>query len=284
MERLVLLLLTGISSGMITYLAAAGLSIVIAGMDMINFGAGAYYMMGAFLCFQISRSAGFGVALLVVPIAIAVLGLLTECLLRPLYTREKIYQLLLTIGMGYILQDVMVAIWGYRMYTVKLPSMLRGVLWIGQSAFPVYYVFAIIVASAIALALMIMFYKTKIGIIFRAIISDRNMVNVLGINVTLMFTLMFMLAMWLTGLAGALVSPTISVTSTDTLSIFVATMTALRIGGWKSLRGAFGGALLIGIVNAFGAMYLGWYYSIIPTVIMLIVLMVKPKGLFADKE
>lgn len=284
MQKIILLLLTGLSSGMTTYLSAAGLSIVIAGMDIINFGAGAYYMMGAFLCYQMSRSVGFVAGLIICPLIVAGLGFLTETLLRKLYNREKIYQLLLTLGTGYILQDVMAYIWGYRLYSVKLPSALRGVLSIGGITFPVYYVFVIVIASILAVALLLMFYKTKIGIIFRAITSDRNMVNTLGINVSLMFSLMFMLAMWLSGFAGTLVAPTIGVTATDTLNIFVTTMTVLRIGGWKSLKGAFWASILIGIVNACGAMYLGWYYSIIPTVIMLVVLVVKPNGLFADKE
>ena len=284
MQRLISLLLTGISSGMVTYLSAAGLSIVIAGMDIINFGAGAYYMMGAFLCYQVSRSVNFVVGLFICPLVIAGLGFLTERVLSKLYDCDKIYQLLLTLGTGYILQDVIAYIWGYRLYTVKLPSALQGVLTVAGTTFPKYYLFIIIVASIFAIALLIMFYKTKIGIIFRAIISDRKMVGILGINVSLMFSLMFMLAMWLTGLAGTLNAPTIPITATDTLNIFVSTMTILRIGGWKSLKGAFGASILMGLVNAFGAMYLGWYYSVIPTVVMLIVLLVKPEGLFADKE
>lgn len=284
MQKLISLLLTGLSSGMVMYLSAAGLSIVIAGMDIINFGAGAYYMMGAFLCYQLSRTANFLVGLFVCPLVIAALGFFTERLLNKLYAREKIYQLLLTLGTGYILQDVIAYIWGYRLYTVKLPSFLKGVIRIAGASFPVYYLFIIIVASVIAIALLIMFYKTKIGIIFRAIISDRKMVNILGINVNLMFSLMFMLAMWLSGLAGTLNAPTIPITATDTLNIFVSTMTVLRIGGWKSLKGAFFASILMGLLNAFGAMFLGWYYSIIPTVVMLIVLLVKPEGLFADKE
>jgi len=279
-----LLIVTGVASGMVYYLTAAGLSIVIAGMDIVNFGAGAYYMFGAFLCYQITKTMGFGWSFLFIPLIIAAIGFCVERILRKLYGREKIYQLLFTMGIAYILQDILVFFYGYKLYTVNLPKTLKTALRIGSFTFPKYYIFIIVVGGTIAMCLNFVFYKTKIGIIFRAIISDRTMANAMGINVGKMFALMFAIATGLTGLAGVIISPTITITATDSLGVFVNVMTVLRIGGWKSLKGAFIASVMMGIINAVAAKYLGSIYSVIPTIIMLVVLLVKPEGLFPEKR
>lgn len=281
---ILLLVVSGLASGMIFYLGAAGLSIIIAGMDNVNFGAGAFYMLGSFMCFYVTSKLGFGWALLISPIVVAAVGFVTERVMRPLYGQNKLFQLLYSMGVAYIIQDVLVYFWGYKLYTVKLPAALKTNFSIFSIRFPVYYLFIIVFGGLCALLLYLVFYKTKVGIIFRAIISDRTMVNTMGINVKLLVSLMYTIAMGLTGAAGALVAPTITVTATDSLNVFVNTMTVLRIGGWKSLKAAFVSSLMIGVINAFSARYLGQLYSVVPTAIMLVVLLVKPEGLFATKE
>ncbi len=284
LSSVLLLLVSGVASGMITYLGAAGLSIIIAGMDNVNFGAGAFYMFGSFLCYYFTKQLGFGWALLFALIIVGTVGFLTERLQQSLYGKVKLFQLLFSMGVAYIIQDFFVLCWGYRMYSVALPDWLKTSVNILSTRLPVYYLFIIAFGGLVALTLYIVFYKTKLGIIFRAIISDRNMVNTMGINVGLLVSLMYTIAMALTGVAGALVSPTITVTATDSLNVFVNTMTVLRIGGWKSLKAAFLASLMIGVINAFSARFMGQLYTVIPTAIMLVVLLVKPEGLFATKE
>jgi branched-chain amino acid transport system permease protein len=120
--------------------------------------------------------------------------------------------------------------------------------------------------------------------IFRAIVSDRTMVENLGTNVTLSYTLMFMFGVWLSGVAGVLMAPIIGLIATNAFTILFTIMTVIVIGGLTSMKGAFFTALIVGVVTAFGSMYLPWFYTLIPGMLMVIVLLIKPEGLFVSNK
>jgi branched-subunit amino acid ABC-type transport system permease component len=282
--QLVRQLIMGISSGMILFLMAAGVSLVMSGMNIINFGQGAFFILGAFMCFTLANTLNFWWALLLGPLVVAGVAGLAELLLRPLYGKSVLYQLLLTMGVAFLLIDGMNVIWGREIRIIPLPQMLnRTVPFMGLD-FPIYYLFIIIISALIAIGLWLMFEKTRLGMIFRAIISNRPMVGNLGINVSLLFTVMFMFGVWLSGVGGALMAPIIGINAETSMDFLFTMMTVLVIGGLKSMRGAFFAALIVGIVNAIGSLFLPWVYALIPAALMVIVLLVKPQGLFAKAE
>ncbi|HJX13952.1 MAG: hypothetical protein A2Z29_10350 [Chloroflexi bacterium RBG_16_56_11] len=284
MEGFISQLIIGVSSGMVTFLMAGGLSLVMSGMNIINFGQGAFFMLGAFLCFSIVKVWGFWVALVLAPLGVAVLGGLVELLLRPLYGKSMLYQLLLTMGIAFVFIDGMQTIWGKSFKTVQVPPVLNSTVAFLGIDFPTYYIFIISISGIIALGLWLMFEKTRLGMLFRAIISDRDMVSTLGVNVALLFTVMFMFGVWLSGVAGVLMAPIIGIDAQFSMQVLFSVMTVLVIGGLKSMRGALYAALIVGIVNALGSMFLPWFYSLIPAALMIVVLLVRPQGLFARPE
>jgi len=278
--NLIIQLITGISSGMILFLMASGASLIVSGMNIINFGQGAFFMLGAYLCFTLVHVFNFWWALILGPLAVAGVGGLAELLLRPLYGKSILYQLLLTMGVAFAIVDCMNTIWGRTIKVVPLPSYLNSTTPFLRLDFPTYYIFIIAISGLIAIGLWLMFEKTKLGMIFRAIISDRVMVGNLGINVSLLFSVMFMFGVWLSGVGGALMAPIIGIQAETSMDFLFTMMIVLVIGGLKSMRGAFFAALIVGVVNAFGSLLLPWFYTLIPAVLMIIVLLIKPQGLF----
>jgi branched-chain amino acid transport system permease protein len=282
--QLIRQLIMGISSGMIIFLMASGASLIISGMNIINFCQGAFFMLGAFMCFTLASVWNFWWALLLGPLVVAALAGVTELLMRPLYGQSVLYQLLLTMGITFVLIDGMNTIWGGETKIVFLPEVIdRTVLMLGLD-FPMYYIFIIIISGLIAIGLWLMFEKTKLGMIFRAIISDRVMVGNLGINVAFLFSVMFIFGVSLSGVAGVLMAPIIGINAETSMDFLFTMITVLVIGGLKSMKGAFFAALIVGIANALGSLLLPWFYALIPAALMIIVLIIKPQGLFGKAE
>jgi len=283
-SQLVRQLIMGISSGMILFLMAAGVSLVMSGMNIINFGQGAFFIFGSFMCFTVAKALNLWWALLLGPLVVAGLAGLAELLLRPLYGKSILYQLLLTMGVAFLLIDGMNVVWGRQIRVTPLPQTLNRTVPLMGLDFPIYYLFIIAISALIAIGLWLMFERTRLGMIFRAIISNRTMVGNLGINVTLLFTIMFMFGVWLSGIGGALMAPIIGINAETSMDFLFTMMTVLVIGGLKSMRGAFFAALMVGIIKAIGSLLLPWVYALIPAILMVIVLLVRPQGLFARTE
>ncbi len=276
--------IVGIGGGMILFLMAAGVSIIVSGMNIINFVQGAFFMLGALMCYSLSQVLNFWWALLFGPLAVACVGFGAELLLRPLYRKTMLYQLLITMGVAFLIIDGMDAIWGREVKVVALPDYLNTTTPILGLDFPMYYVFIIAASGVMAAGLWLMFEKTRLGMIFRAIITNRSMVDCLGINVKLLFSIMFAFGVWLSGIAGVLMAPIIGIDPQGSMDMLFSMMTVLVIGGMKSMKGAFFAALIVGVINAFGSLFLPWFYALIPAALMIIVLLIEPQGLFGEKE
>ena len=283
LSALIRQLIIGLSSGMTTYLMAAGLALVMSGMGVINFGQGAFYVLGAYVCFWVSSNVSFWAGLIAAMIIVGLAGGIVEFLLRPLYGKGMLYQMLLTMGISYILVDFMTLAFGYTNKMTKTPDALKGTINLLGSTFPKYYLFIIGVSALVAIAFALMFKKTRLGMMFRAIIVDRQMVNDLGINVKLLYSVMFMLGVALSALGGALMAPTSGLTPGASNNVMSSVFTVLIIGGLTNIQGCLYAALIVGVINAFGAMFLPQYYSLIPATLMVLVLIIKPQGLFAKK-
>jgi branched-subunit amino acid ABC-type transport system permease component len=287
LSQFALVLVIGVAGGMLTYLTAAGMSLIISGMGTINFGQGAFYILGAFLCFQVTGFAlPFGISLLLSFLVTAITGIFVEFLLRPVFGLDMIYSLLITMGISYIIMDGMVMIWGNTVRAISVPPLLMGAIRIPSMdiVFPVYYVFIIAVSLFVAAAFWYMFNKTRLGIYFRAIISDRHMVENLGINVQMLFIVMFMIGIGLGGLAGALNAPISGLTPKQGLTVFNNVMPTLLVGGIDNIKGCLPAAILLGVASSLAAIFIPTYYNLVPTVIMVIVMFFKPQGLFKAKE
>ena len=287
LSQFFLCLVVGLASGMISYVTASGMSLIISGMGTINFGQGAFYILGAFLCYySVKDSIPFILALIIGFTVPAIIGIGVEYLLRPVYGLDMNYSMLITMGVSYILCDVMSFLCGNTVRATPTPAWLNGAIRINNwnISFPGYYLFIIAFSALIALALALMFQKTKLGIWFRAIISDRSMVECLGINVQTLFTVMFMIGLGLGGIAGALNAPISGLTPQQGLTIFNSVFPVLLVGGLNSMSGALPAALVIGLAQSFAAVFIPTYYNLVPSVIMVIVTFFKPNGLFTKKE
>jgi branched-chain amino acid transport system permease protein len=277
-------IIVGISSGMITFLGAAGVSLVVSGMSLLNFAQGAFMLLGAYVCYTVTRAIGFWWSLLIAPLVVAIVGGIVELLMRPLYKKNMLFQLILTMGIAFVMADGIQLIWGTLMKTVTAPVFISKTFSLLGTPFPTYYVLIIVIACLFAIGMWLVFEKTKIGMIFRAIISDREMVGSLGINVNLLYSVMFMAGVWMSGLAGVLMAPIIGISSQKSFDILFSIMTVIVIGGITSMRGALYAALIVGVANALGSLYLPWFYTLIPGLLMVIVLITRPEGLFGRSE
>ena len=277
-------LITGISNGMVSYLMVAGISLIISGMNMVNFGQGAFYVLGTYLTYTIAEKFGFVPALIFVPIIVGFIGYFVEKATRPLFGKNMLYIMLLTYGVAYMICDMMVMIWGYSIRLLALPKFLRGGFQVFGIMFPKYYVFEIIISAIIAFAFWFMINRTKLGMLTRAIISDRPMVANLGVNVNRMFSILFMIGIGIAGLGGVLNAPITGLSPKEGLSVFGNVMPILVIGGLRNMDGCLPAALLVGLVNAFGAIYLPQYYNLLPAALMVISMFINPQGLFTKKE
>lgn len=277
-------LVTGLSSGMVSYMMVAGMSLIISGMNMVNFGQGAFFVLGTYLTYTISAQMGFLPAIIIAPIIVGGLGYFVERGVRPLFGKNMLYIMLLTFGVAYIVSDLMVMIWGYSIRLMKLPTFLNGSVALFGINFPVYYIFMIAVGAFIAFGFWFMLNKTKLGMMMRAIINDRQMASCLGINVSRLFSVMFMIGMGIAGLGGVIQAPITGMSPKEGLSIFGNIMPILMIGGMRNMNGCLPAALLVGLVNAFGAIYLPQLYNLLPAALMVLCMFIKPQGIFTKKE
>jgi branched-subunit amino acid ABC-type transport system permease component len=188
------------------------------------------------------------------------------------------------MGIAFVMADSIQLLWGTIMKTVTAPVFISKTFSLLGTPFPTYYVLIIVIACLFALGMWLVFEKTKIGMIFRAIISDREMVGSLGINVNRLYSIMFMVGVWMSGLAGVLIAPIIGISSQKSFDILFSIMTVIVIGGITSMRGALYAALIVGVANALGSLYLPWFYTLIPGLLMVIVLILRPEGLFVRSE
>lgn len=276
-------IVTGAANGMLIYLAAAGMSLILSGMGTINFSQGAFYLLGAMVCYSVSQILPFGVALVTAFAVTFALGWVVEVALRPTIGKPMMHGVVVTLAVTYIVGNGMELLWGSSLKIGKIPDGLQHTFVYGNAILPAYYLFIICIAALIAIAFFVMFYKTKIGMCFRAIISDRSMTESLGVNVSLMYSLMFMVGIGLAGIAGALNSPLSGIDASGSLLLFNQVMPVLIIGGMNNLKGALPAALFLGVAQAIAALFIPEYYNLVPSVLMVVVMFIKPEGLFVKK-
>ena len=278
--------LGGLTTAMFLFLIASGLSLVFGVMRVLNFAHGSFYMLGAYLAWQAVQwlsplVESFWLAALFAALAVAVLGGLVErLLLRHMYGKEELYQLLLTYALVLILGDGAKAIWGTQQLSVSRPPILDGAIEMFGSILPVYNLFIMLAGVAIALGGWLILARSSAGRMVRAAALDREMLGALGANVGALYTGMFMASSFLAGLSGALVTPIQSIVPGMDVEVIVEAFIVVVIGGLGSFWGTFWGSLIYGQVLSFGILVLPSFSLFSVFALMAVILIVRPWGLF----
>jgi branched-chain amino acid transport system permease protein len=274
--------LNGLSWGMLLFLISMGLTTVFGVMGVLNFAHGSLFMLGAYFCMQFVRWVGsFWVGLLVGPLIVAALAIAIErFLLRPLYGRDVSYQLLLTFGVMLFLDDGVRLIWGSAYHLVNPPDMLSGVIPLFSQTYPVYRLFLVLLGPLVGIALWAFFTFTRWGKILRAAAMDRQMAEIVGVRVRVLFTAVFAFGAWLAALGGALAAPHQSVGPAMGETIIIESFIVVVIGGMGSFPGAFVGSLILGLMNSFGTTLVPDLQMALPYILLAAVLLTRPRGIF----
>ncbi|MFI5341340.1 MAG: ABC transporter permease [Candidatus Methylomirabilales bacterium] len=284
-------LLTGLANAMFLFLVASGLSLIFGVTRVINFAHGSFYMLGAYLTFTLVTILPLGLGsfyagALLASLGVALLGGVIEvCLLRRIYRAPPLYQLLLTFAVVLLIGDAVRFFWGTENKTGPSPPGLSGSVPILGQLFPTYDLAILLVGPVVALGLWWVLHRTRWGILIRAATSDREMVGALGVNQAWLFTGVFILGAWLAGLAGALQVPRVALTTVMDASVIAEAFVVVVIGGMGSTFGALLGAVLIGVLQAFGILLLPREFHLaIIFILMAGVLIVRPWGLLGRPE
>jgi branched-chain amino acid transport system permease protein len=278
--------LSGLTTAMFLFLIASGLSLVFGVMRVLNFAHGSFYMIGAYLAWQVVTWIGptggaFWVAALGAGLGVALLGGIVErLLLRHLYGVDELYQLLFTYALVLILGDVAKFTWGTEQLSVHRPPILDGSIQLLGTTVPLYNLFIIVVGPAIAIAGGLILSRSSAGRVLRAAAYDREMVGALGANVGMLYTGMFVVSSFLAGLAGALITPIESVVPGMDVQIIVDAFIVVVIGGLGSFWGTFWGAMIYGQTLSFGILVFPQFSLFSVFALMAVVLIVRPWGLF----
>lgn len=289
MEFLLVQALSGLASAASLFLVASGLSIIFGVTRIVNFAHGAFYMLGAYVAYtlttRLAGPLGFWSAILLASVAVAVLGALMEMLLlRRIYHAPELFQLLATFGVTLMVQDLVVVIWGPEdLLGPRAPGFTGAVSLFGRMV-PSYDLFLIVLGPLVLGALWLLFHHTRWGVLVRAATQDREMVAALGVNQKWLFTGVFALGVFLAALGGALQIPRTTVTHAMDLSIIVEVFVVVVIGGLGSVLGAFVAAIIVAELNAFGILILPQISLITVFLVMAVVLVVRPWGLFGKPE
>lgn len=279
-------LVNGLSYGLLLFIITCGLSLVFGIMGVLNLAHGSMYMIGAYIAFSITNSTiqNFWVALIVAPIIVGILSVVVEIfLLRPTYQLGHLSQVLLTFGLAYIFHDLAGWIWGANSLSLKVPEILSGSITIFNQTFPVYRLAVIGLGVVIAVVLWLVQEKTRIGAVIRAGLVDKEMIGGLGVNIKLVFTLVFLFGGALAGFGGVVGAPILGIYPGMEFETLIIALVVLVIGGLGSILGTLVAAVLVGLVETFSRFLFPELSVFLLFALMALVIVVKPDGLLGRK-
>lgn len=273
--------LNGISFGMLLFLLAAGLSLIFGLMKVLNLAHGSYYLLGGYLGLTVLRFFdSFLLALLGATVGVTILGVLMErYVLRRIYG-EVLRQALLTFGFLFIIADVALWIWGGNPQTLPKPEAFTGSLRMGAIVFPTYRLLVILVGVVMGLGLWWLQERTRLGAMIRAGVDDGEMAKGIGVNVPLLFTVVFALGAFLAAVGGIMGGVFVGVYPGADFEVLLLAFVVVIIGGLGSLKGAFVGGLVVGLIDNFGKALVPEFALFTVFVPMAIILAIRPTGLF----
>ncbi|GAA0494810.1 branched-chain amino acid ABC transporter permease [Pigmentiphaga daeguensis] len=269
--------------GLLLFLIASGLTLIFGIMGVINLAHGSFYMIGAYMAFSLSSLTGNFVAALVLGVVLAVaFGYVLEwCFFSFLYEREHLQQVLMTYGLILVFEEMRSILVGDDVHGVPVPDWLAGGIAIGNDmTYPIYRLFISGVCVLLAVAMYAALKKTRLGMMVRAGATNREMVQSLGINISLLYRIVFAVGVAIAVLAGMIAAPVSSVYPGMGGSVLIICFVVVVIGGIGSIKGALVASLLIGFVDTFGKVFWQQAAGALIYVLMAAILLWKPEGLF----
>jgi branched-chain amino acid transport system permease protein len=310
LELTIVSTLNGVLYGMLLFLMASGLTLIFSMMGVLNFAHASFYMLGAFLGFQISRWVGFWPALIIAPILVGAIGALVERYgLRNVHRHGHVPELLFTFGLAYVVEELVQMIWGKLPVDFRVPAILDfPAFTIFSTNYPAYKLFMLFVAVAIFGALLTVLTRTRVGLIIQAALTHPDMVAALGHNVPRVFMMVFGVGTGLAGIAGVIAGPALVTQANMAGLLGPILFVVVVIGGLGSLPGAFVASLLIGLIQTFGValnmsladlfgsvgggsfvsdiwnVTIAQIAPILPYLLLVLVLILRPTGLMGTRE
>jgi len=274
--------LNGLAYGVLLFLLSVGLTLIFGMLDVVNLAHGSFYMLGAYAGLTLIGATGsFWIALLLAPLLVGGIGALLERVcLRPLYRRPPLDQVLLTFGFIYLFEDLVKWIWGGRIRSIPPPDLFKGSVTLFGATIPSYRLFVIAFGLAVAVLLWLLIERTRLGAIIRAGVFDAEMTAGLGINIHRVFTAVFAFGAALGGLSGVIAGPIQSAYPAMGAGILIPALIVVVVGGLGSLKGSLAGSLIIGQAETFGKAWLPDSAMLIIYVVMALVVLLRPQGLF----
>jgi branched-chain amino acid transport system permease protein len=286
LQSIVHVCLAGLSTGMFIWLVASGLTLIFGVLGVLNFAHGSFYMLGAYFCYTLLRFMGenFWLGLLLGPLCVCAFGFIVErFFIRYVYHLALPYQLLLTFAFVLFFDDMVKIVWGAGSIGSPIVPGLSGSVPILGRNFPVYNLFIICVGPLIALGMWLLLERTWYGRIIRAASSDREMASAIGVRVPFLYTAVFVFGTWLGALGGGLAVPYVGLLTPGMgEAIIIDAFVVAVIGGMGSLKGAFLGALLIGLLSSFGTRFIPTFDMFLTFILMAAILLWRPQGLFGE--
>ncbi|VAW10185.1 High-affinity branched-chain amino acid transport system permease protein LivH (TC 3.A.1.4.1) [hydrothermal vent metagenome] len=282
MKLFLITTLNGLTLAALYFLVASGFSLVFGLMRNVNLAHGSLFLLGAYIGYEVQDATGSWVLAVAGGFfSMAFLGLLLQHYLFRFLEGQELRQTLVTIGISIIAADLMLAYWSGTTYQFEIPDALygaiRGIPVI--KVYPIYRLFILATAIVVGVALWLFLNKTRIGMMIRAGVDDRDMLSATGVNVHLIFALTFALGAGLAGLAGVVGGSALSIAPGEDLRYLLASLVVVIVGGMGSVAGSAIGAILIGLTEQYGLAYSPTYGVVYTFVIMVVVLAVRPQGI-----
>jgi len=314
MEIVLVSLLNGLVYGMLLFMLASGLTLIFSMMGVLNFAHASFYMLGAYFGFQISLYVGYWPGLVLAPLLVGGVGALVERYgLRTVHKHGHVAELLFTFGLAFMIEELVQMVWGKVPVDYRVPDLLNfSAFTLFTTTYPAFRMFMLLTSVVVFLGLLLLLTKTRVGLIVRAALTHPNMVGMLGHNVPLVFMMVFGVGCGLAALAGVIAGPALVTQPAMAASLGPILFVVVVVGGLGSLQGAFIAALLIGLIQTFAVALnfsmadivapLGitltrdsiggdlWMVTvaqvapIIPYLLLVLVLIFRPKGLMGSRE
>ena len=279
-------LLDGLSWGVMLALIAIGLSLIFGFLEVINFAHGGYYMIGGYVLFAVvSAGYGFFAGVAGAVVVVAILGILTErLLLKPSYDFGPITQLLILVGVALSIEGAVILIWGEQSKGVPVPDLLTGSVDMLGSAYPIYRLVIMAVGAAVIIGVWLFLERSRIGLVIRASLTDKEMARAFGNDIPTIYTFVFASGVAIAAFAGALMTPIRGIGPATGALILLQAFIVVVVGGLGSYRGSVVSGLGLGMIDILVARYISFRLSgITIIVVLLIVLLRQPRGLFGVK-
>jgi branched-chain amino acid transport system permease protein len=281
----VLQTLNGLTLGSLLFLVASGFTLIFGLMRIANLTHGVLYMLAGYLALTVVRAGqSYWLAVLVAVGAASLLGVIVERVFLRRLRGKTLAEVLITVGIGFIVADFCLMVWGGDPLTIPVPPMISGTVSLFGVSYPKFRLFTLVLGAVLAVGLWFLQYRTRLGAIVRAGVDDGEMVSALGINLPMVLSGVFILGASLAGLAGAVGGNFLSLYRGADREILLYGLVVVIVGGMGSLEGAVVGSLLVGLVDAYGKALvpdLAYFTLFGPMVFMLAI---RPQGIFGRKE